>query len=49
VLAVLIWQFWDEGDIEVVGAIGTLMMLTIFALVLVLRQFGFGRTLGEGR
>lgn len=49
VLAVLIWQFWDEGDIEVVGAMGTLMMLAIFALVLVLRLFGFGRTLGHGR
>jgi len=45
VLAVLIWNYWDEGDIEVVGAIGTLMMLAIFALVLTLRWIGFGRSL----
>jgi iron(III) transport system permease protein len=49
VLAVLIWDFWDEGDIEVVGAIGTMMMLTIFALVLVLRWIGFGRSLVQTR
>ena len=49
VLAVLIWDFWDEGDIEAVGAIGTLMMLAIFALVLVLRWIGFGRSLIQTR
>jgi iron(III) transport system permease protein len=49
VLAVLIWDFWDEGDIEAVGAIGTLMMLAIFALVLALRWIGFGRSLIQTR
>jgi iron(III) transport system permease protein len=49
VLAVLIWNFWDEGDIEVVGAIGTLMMLAIFVLVLMLRWIGFGRSLIQTR
>ena len=49
VLAVLIWEFWDEGDIEVVGAIGTLMMIAIFLLVLVLRWIGFGRSLIQSR
>jgi len=49
VLAVLIWDFWDEGDIEAVGAIGTMMMLAIFALVLVLRWIGFGRSLIQTR
>jgi iron(III) transport system permease protein len=47
VIAVLIWTLWDEGDIEVVGAIGTLMMLAIFLLVLALRRIGFGRPLTQ--
>jgi iron(III) transport system permease protein len=45
VLAVLIWTLWDEGDIEVIGAIGTLMMVAIFLLVLLLRWIGFSRSL----
>ena len=28
VLAILIWNMWDEGYIEAVGAIGTLMMFS---------------------
>jgi iron(III) transport system permease protein len=43
VLAVLIWNMWDEGDIEAVGAIGVMLMLSLFALVLLLRVVGFGR------
>ena len=49
VLAVLIWDLWDEGDIEVVGALGTLMMLAIFVLVFLLRWIGFGRSLIQTR
>ena len=49
VLALLIWQYWDEGDIEVVGAIGTLLMLAIFVLVLILRWVGFGRSLVQAK
>jgi len=43
VLAVLIWNMWDEGDIEAVGAIGVLLMSSLFLLVLLLRFVGFGR------
>jgi len=49
VLSVLIWIMWDEGDIEEVGAIATLMMIAIFILVLLLRLVGFRRTLTQTR
>ena len=49
VVAVLIWDLWDEGDIEAVGAIGTMMMILIFLLVLSLRFFGFGRNITQVR
>jgi iron(III) transport system permease protein len=50
VLAVLIWNMWDEGDIEAVGAIGVLLMSSLFLLVLLLRVVGFGRgTQVQGR
>ncbi len=44
VLAVLIWNEWDAGHIEVVGAIGTLMIAGLMVLTLMLRLFGFGRS-----
>ncbi len=44
VIAVTIWNMWDQGYIESVGAIGTLLLLTLFAITLLLRRFGFGRT-----
>ncbi len=43
VLAVMIWNMWDEGAIGVVGAIGTLLILALMALTIGLRLFGFGR------
>jgi iron(III) transport system permease protein len=43
VLAVLIWKMWDDGDIEAVGAIGVLLLVALFALVLLLRVIGFRR------
>jgi iron(III) transport system permease protein len=43
VLAVTIWNMWDQGSIEAVGAIGTLMMLALLAISLIVRTFGFGR------
>jgi iron(III) transport system permease protein len=43
VLAVLIWNMWDQGSIEGAAAIGTLLMLALLAISLVVRQFGFGR------
>ena len=43
VLAVMIWNMWDEGYIPAVGAIGTLLMIFLLVLTLGLRAFGFGR------
>jgi iron(III) transport system permease protein len=42
VLAVVIWNMWDHGYIEAVGAIGTLLMLALLVISLVVRRFGFG-------
>lgn len=49
VLAVMIWNMWDEGYIPAVGAIGTLLMATLLLLTVGLRVVGFGRNsvLGE--
>ena len=48
-LAVTIWNMWDEGLIEEVGAIATMMILGIFILVLGLRFAGFGRSIIQTR
>jgi iron(III) transport system permease protein len=42
VLAVVIWNMWDHGSIEAVGAIGTLLMLALLVISLMVRRFGFG-------
>ncbi len=49
VLAVMIWNMWDEGQIEDVGAIATMLIVALFALVLGLRLLGFGRSLIQSR
>lgn len=43
VISVLIWNMWDEGLIQIVGAIGVLMILVLLALTLCIRTIGFGR------
>jgi iron(III) transport system permease protein len=43
VLAVVIWNMWDQGYMEAVGAIGTLLMLALLVITLAVRRFGFGR------
>ena len=43
VLAILIWNMWDEGNIEGVGAIGTLLIAGLLIITLGLRLMGFGR------
>jgi iron(III) transport system permease protein len=48
VIAVTIWNLWDQGYIEMVGAIGTLLMLTLLTVTLLIRRFGFGRTTASG-
>jgi iron(III) transport system permease protein len=49
VLAVLIWYLWDDGEWEAVAAMGVMLMLGLFALVLALRGLGFGRSLAQAR
>jgi len=49
VLAVLIWYLWDDGEVEMVAAMGVMLMVFLFALVLLARVFGFGRNLAQVR
>jgi iron(III) transport system permease protein len=44
VLAILIWNMWDEGYVEAVGAIGTLMTVALLLITFAVRTFGFGRS-----
>lgn len=41
-LAVLIWNMWDQGEIEAVGAIGVLMIAVLLAMTFLIRSIGFG-------
>jgi iron(III) transport system permease protein len=43
VLAILIWNMWDGGEIEIVGAIGSLLIIGLLLITLLLRHMGFGR------
>lgn len=43
VLAVVIWNMWDEGYTEAVGAIGTMLMLALLFMTIGIRMLGFGR------
>ena len=43
VLAILIWNMWDEGYIGSVGAIGTLLMILLLLLTVIIRVTGFRR------
>ena len=43
VLAILIWNMWDEGYVGAVAAIGTLLMVTLLLLTLAVRFAGFRR------
>jgi iron(III) transport system permease protein len=49
VLAVLLWYLWDDGEWEAVAAMGVMMMLGLFALVLLLRGLGFGKSMAQAR
>jgi iron(III) transport system permease protein len=44
VLAVLIWNMWDEGGggVQMVGAIGVIMILILLLITLSIRTFAFG-------
>lgn len=43
VLAILIWNMWDEGYIGSVGAIGTMLMIILLILTVLVRVSGFRR------
>jgi iron(III) transport system permease protein len=43
VLAILIWNMWDEGYVPAVAAIGTLLMITLLLLTVLVRVIGFRR------
>jgi iron(III) transport system permease protein len=43
VLAILIWNMWDEGYVPAVAAIGTLLMIALLLLTLAVRAIGFRR------
>ena len=43
VLAILIWNMWDEGYVPAVAAIGTLLMLALLLLTVAVRLLGFRR------
>lgn len=45
VLAILIWNMWDEGYVPAVAAIGTLMMLALLLLTVAVRYLGFRHSL----
>ena len=42
VLSVLIWNMWDQGGMQEVGAIGVVMILVLMAITLGFRLLGFG-------
>lgn len=43
VLAILIWNMWDEGYMGAVAAIGTLLMIVLLLLTVMVRFAGFSR------
>ncbi len=49
VIAVPIWYLWDDDEWEAVAAMGVMLMLGLFSLVLLLRALGFGRSLAQAR
>ncbi|HEX9741526.1 MAG TPA: iron ABC transporter permease [Nitrospiraceae bacterium] len=44
VLAVLVWNLWDEGGggVQMVAVIGVVMILVLMAITMAFRAFGFG-------
>lgn len=43
VLAIVIWNMWDEGNITLVGAAGTLLILFLLIMTVVVRSLAWGR------
>jgi len=47
VLAVLMWNMWEQGQLPAVAAIGTLLTMVLLAITLGMRIIGFGRNLDK--
>jgi iron(III) transport system permease protein len=45
VLSVLIWNLWDGGDIEVVGAIGVLLIVALIVAMTGIKIIGFRKSI----
>jgi iron(III) transport system permease protein len=43
VLAIRIWNMWDEGKVQQVGAIGTLLLIVLLTITVLIRLASFGR------
>jgi iron(III) transport system permease protein len=42
VLSVLIWNMWDQGGMQEVGAIGVVLVVVLMIFTLLVRKIGFG-------
>jgi iron(III) transport system permease protein len=49
VLAVVIWNMWDQGYVEAVGAMGTILVLVMLVFTVGVRMLGFGRGVSVSR
>ncbi len=47
VLAILIWNMWDQGYLPAVAALGTILMAILFAVSLLSRKVGFRKIGGK--
>ncbi len=48
VLAVLMWNMWEQGQLVTVAALGTAMTVVLLAITLALRIFGFAKAMDRG-
>ena len=39
VFAILLWDYWDQGDVGLASSLGVLMILTLIPLTLIMRRF----------
>jgi ABC-type spermidine/putrescine transport system permease subunit II len=48
VLAILMWNMWEQGQLPAVAAIGTVMTIFLLSVSICLRVFGFGKATDKG-
>jgi ABC-type Fe3+ transport system permease subunit len=39
VFAVLLWQYWSDGEVSLASTLGVLLMITLIPLTLLMRRF----------